>query len=198
MDRSEVRLPEMIRTERLSIRPYREGDGRLYYAAGVRNREHLSRFETGNPIRDLRDEEHAESFVRGLRASWDSRESFFFGVFLGETDEWVGQVYVGPRNWDLPEFAIGYVGDADHLGKGYMTEAVGAVVEVLVRDAGALRVSADCSEDNEKSRRLLERCGFTREGHLRENRRYADGTIHGDYLYGLLRREFLAGNRSRR
>jgi RimJ/RimL family protein N-acetyltransferase len=39
---------------------------------------------------------------------------------------------------------------------------------------------------------VAERCGFVHEGHLRENKKHADGTLSGTLSYGLLRSEFEA------
>ena len=75
-------------------------------------------------------------------------------------------------------------------GKGYISEAVRRVLSMLFNEIGAHRVKSDCHENNVRSIRLLERCGFRREGHLIENRRNPDGTFHGDYLFGLLSREY--------
>jgi RimJ/RimL family protein N-acetyltransferase len=189
MSKSPFGMPERMETERLSLRPYRAGDGPMYYAASVRNRDHLAEFESGNVLMHLKDEEHAEAVIMGLAADWSARTRFFIGIFEKATGEWAGQVYVEPTNWQLPEFAIGYVADVNHEGKGYISEAVMAVLGTLFRDLGAHRVRSDCSENNTRSWRLLERCGFKREGHLRENKRNPDGSFHGDFLYGLLRRE---------
>lgn len=190
MDVQSVEIPERIETERLYLRPYDVGDGALDFAAGTRNREHLSVFEFGNVLNQLTSETHAETVVRELRANWNSRTNFFLGIFERATDEWTGQVYVGPTNWELPEFTIGYVAKVNYEGRGYISEAMRGVLQMLFMDMGAHRVCSDCNERNNRSRRLLERCGFKREGHLRENRRSPDGTLHGDYLYGRLRREY--------
>ncbi len=183
-------IRERMETERLYLRSYKAGDGPMYYAAGMRNRNHLAEFEADNVLMHLKNEEHAEAIARELAADWTARKSFFIGIFEKATDEWFGQVYVGPTNWELPEFAIGFVADVDQEGKGYISEAVNRVLAMLFGDMGAHRVKSDCNENNVRSWRLLERCGFKREGHLRENRRNDDGSVHGDYLYGLLRREF--------
>jgi len=183
-------IPERIETDRLYLRAYKAGDGPMYYAAGKRNRDHLVEFESDNVLMHLKDEEHAEAIVRELAADWMARNCFFIGIFEKATDEWAGQVYVAPTNWELPEFTIGYVADVNCEGKGYISEAVKGVLGMLFGDMGAHRVKSDCNENNIRSWRLLERCGFRREGHLRENRRSADGSFHGDFLYGLLRREY--------
>ncbi|MBL7077848.1 MAG: GNAT family N-acetyltransferase [Kiritimatiellae bacterium] len=184
-------VPDRIETERLYLRPYKAGDGPMYHAAGKRNREHLAEFESDNVLMCLKDETHAEAIVRELAADWMARSCFFIGIFETATDEWVGQVYVAPIDWDLPEFTIGFVADVNYEGRGYISEAVNGVLGMLFGDMGAHRVKSDCHENNIRSQRLLERCGFKREGHLRENRKNADGSFHGDLLYGLLRQEYV-------
>jgi len=190
MNKFLLNIPEKIETPRLLLRPYRAGDGRLYYAAGQRNQKHLAEFESGNILLQLKDEIHAEAVVRELAADWVARNCFFLGIFEKMAGNWAGQVYVGPTDWELPAFTIGYMADVDHEGKGYISEAVTAVLAMLFTDLNTHRVTSDCNENNRRSWRLLERCGFKREGHLRENKRNADGSLHGDYLYALLRQEF--------
>jgi RimJ/RimL family protein N-acetyltransferase len=183
-------IPEHIETERLYLRPYQSGDGPMLYAAGVRNRAHLAEFESGNILMHLKNEVQAEEIIENLIADWAGNKCFFIGIFEKGSGQWVGQVYVGPTNWDLPEFTIGFAADVNYEGNGYISEAVIAVLRMLFINMGAHRIKSDCHENNVRSWRLLERCGFRREGHLRENKRNADGSFRGDYLYGLLRREF--------
>ena len=165
----------------------------MYFAASKRNADHLAQYESQNPVMNLKDEQHAEQVVRELATAWTEGQSYFFALLEKASGEWAGQIYVAPTDSELPEFTIGYVADVNYEGKGYVSEAVTAVLRVLFQEVGAHRVASDCNENNSRSWRLLERCGFTREGHLRENREGADGALHGDYLYGLLRREFQPG-----
>jgi RimJ/RimL family protein N-acetyltransferase len=183
-------IPECIETERLYLRPYRLGDGPMLYAAGMRNQEHLAEFESDNLLLFLKSEAQTEEIIDSLAADRAAHKCFLIGIFEKASNQWVGQVYIGPTNWDLPEFTIGYVADVNYEGKGFISEAMRSVLGMLFIDMRAHRIKSDCHENNIRSWRLLERCGFKREGHLRENKRNADGSFHGDYLYGLLRREF--------
>jgi len=191
MNKFLLEIPERMETERLYLRAYKAGDGPVYYAASMRNRDHLAEFESGNVLMHLKNEEHAEAIVRELAADWMARNCFCIGLFEKAADEWSGQVYVEPTNWELPEFTIGFVADVNYEGEGYISEAVNCVLGMLFSDMRAHRVRSDCNENNIRSWRLLERCGFRREGHLRENRRNTDGSFHGDFLYGLLRQEYV-------
>lgn len=188
-------LPETIESNRLIIRPYRAGDGQVYYSVCQQNRDHLLPFEKGNPALDIHTPEDAEILVRNFVVYWLKREAFFFGAWHKETSEWVAQVYVGPVDWDLPEFEIGYFVDKSHEGQGYVTEAVKAVLGFVFHHLHAHRVRLDCNELNVRSWRVAERCGFVREGHFRQTRKHIlreDGTYSGDYIYGLLRTEFVS------
>ncbi len=183
-------LPTCIETERLYLRCYERGDGPWYYAMSQRNREHLGRYESENPILSIENEADAEVVVREFAVDWAARSIFFLGAFLKTTHVFVAQVSIGPVNWGLPEFEIGYFVDKEQEGKGYVTEAVKGCMGFVFHHLGALRVSLHCDDTNALSYRVAERCGFTREGHLRQNKRNADGTLTGTLCYGLIKEDW--------
>jgi aminoglycoside 6'-N-acetyltransferase len=185
-------IPTRIEAERITLRSYRAGDGAWYYAMGQRNRHHLARYEADNAARSLRSEQEAEVLVREFAAAWAARDCFFLGAFDRQTGAFVAQVYVGPVDWDVPEFEIGFFVDRDHEGQGYVTEAVRAALGFIFQHLGAHRVRMECDDTNARSWRVAERCGLVREGHIRENKIHADGTRSGTLHYGLLRRELAA------
>jgi [ribosomal protein S5]-alanine N-acetyltransferase len=59
--------------------------------------------------------------------------------------------------------AAGYVLARDSWGRGYASEALAAVVEAA-GSAGVRRLYALCHVDHRPSWRVLEKCGFAREG----------------------------------
>jgi RimJ/RimL family protein N-acetyltransferase len=183
-------IPTHFETERLHLRCYQAGDGTMYYAVSQKNRAHLARYESGNVIMAIQSEEQAEAVVRDLAARWMARDCFFLGAFLKGTDTFVAQVYVGPVNWDLPEFEIGYFVDRDYEGQRYVTEAVRATLQFVFEHLGAHRVRLECDDTNGPSIRVAKRCGMVQEGHIRENKRRADGTFSGTVHCGLLRDEW--------
>ncbi len=190
MNKMLLDLPTQLETDRLIVRCYQAGDGAMYCQAGQRNREHLQRYEADNCILGPRTEEEAEILVRELAVDFAARGHFFFGIFEKATGAFAGQVYVGPVSWDTPEFEIGYIADVDHEGRGYVTEAVKAVLGFIFADLRAHRASIHCGETNLRSLRVAERCGFTLEGHTREDHRTPDGALEGSMHYGMLREEY--------
>jgi aminoglycoside 6'-N-acetyltransferase len=185
-----LEIPTRIDAARIYLRSYEAGDGQWYYAMSQKNRLHLSRYEAENVAMSIESEEDAEVLVRELAAEWKARNCFFMGAFDRITDEFVAQVYIGPINWEVPEFIIGFFVDVDHEGKGYVTEAVGAAMGFIFEYLKAHRVSLKCDDTNERSRRVAERCGLVREGHIRESKKNADGSLSGTLCFGLLKREF--------
>jgi RimJ/RimL family protein N-acetyltransferase len=188
----EDRIPRRyIETERLFLRAYKAGDGPMYYAAGTRNRDHLAEFESDNVLMHLKNETHAETVVRGLAADWMTGDCFFIGVFEKATCRWCGQLYVEPTSRESLEFTIGFVADVHCEGKGYISEAVNRVLKMLFEDLGAYLVRSECSENNIRSLRLLERRGFRREGYVQKDAGNGGGSRSRDCLYVLSQREYL-------
>lgn len=190
MDKTLLEFPTQFESERLSLRSYHPGDGKWYYAMSLRNREHLMRYESENVAANIPSEEAAEVLVQDLAKEWSKGSCFFIGAFDKKTGEFVAQIYVGPVDWNLPEFQIGYFADVEHEGQGYVTEAVKATLRILFTQLNAHRVRLGCDETNVRSIRVAERCQMTKEGYLRENKRNPDGTYNSSLIYGLLKSEY--------
>ena len=185
-------IPIRYETERLFVRRYHAGDGALFYQVGQKNRQHLQRFEADNMLRPIETEEQGENIIRLLTSEWDAHKSFFMAAFEKTTGQFVAQIYIGVVDWRLPEFEIGYFVDKDYEGRGFVTEAVRGALGFIFQHLKAHRVCLHCSDMNEKSRRVAERCGFVLEGHLRETHLSQDGVFSGDLSYGILKSEFEA------
>jgi [ribosomal protein S5]-alanine N-acetyltransferase len=192
MDQHLPNISTCFETERLLVRCFQPGDETWYFPMSRKNRSHLMQYESGNMAMSINSQEDAERVVREMTAGWADRKFFFMGAFDKVTGEFVAQVYIGPANWDLPEFEVGYFADRDHEGQGYVTEAVQGALRFIFEKMNARRVRLECDDTNMRSLRVAERCGMVREGHIRENRKNPDGTYSGTLHYGLLRREYEA------
>ncbi len=80
---------------------------------------------------------------------------------------------------------IGYWIGQTFAGKGYMTSALRVLLPTLFGELNLHRVEAACIPGNLASVKVLEKCGFAREGLAR---RYLciNGVWQDHYLYGLL------------
>ena len=59
---------------------------------------------------------------------------------------------------------MGYMLDEAYINRGYMTEAVNAVVDYAFNEVGLHRIEANIMPKNARSLRVAEKCGFVREG----------------------------------
>ncbi|MES2339083.1 MAG: GNAT family N-acetyltransferase [Pseudomonadota bacterium] len=84
---------------------------------------------------------------------------------------------------------IGYLVLRRFWGQGLAHEGVSRLIELLFETEGHRRIWADTDPDNAGSNALLQRLGFTREGHLRAEWETHIG-VRDSYIWGLLRDEW--------
>jgi ribosomal-protein-alanine N-acetyltransferase len=84
---------------------------------------------------------------------------------------------------------IGYWVGQPHAHRGYMTAALRVLLPTLFGELNLHRVEAACIPSNAPSIRVLEKCGFSREGLAR---RYLciNGVWQDHLLFGLLHEDF--------
>ncbi|MFN8448301.1 MAG: GNAT family protein [Anaerolineae bacterium] len=192
MDKKLLDLPTTLETQRLIVRRYAPGDARLpghvpeqpRPPAALRSREpRARRRDTGaggsTRARVLRRLERADGVLSGR----GRRRAAF-----------AAQIYLGVDNWRLPESSSAISPITPTRGTASSPSGArraGLHLRASARPARAAVVS----RDQHTKLAVAERLGFVREGYLRETNNWIllpDGGLSGDYVYGLLRREFEA------
>ncbi len=160
MSESRLTPPESMTTARLLLRKPRPEDAALIFAAYGQDPE-VTRYLTFRPHRDASDARDAvDRFLEG----WRTGKSYCWLIFRREDDELIGAI--GARHDQ--GINLGYLIARPYWRRGFMSEAVGAIVEWAFAQPGIFRVWAVCDCDNDTSARLLERNGFHQEGILRK------------------------------
>jgi RimJ/RimL family protein N-acetyltransferase len=85
-------------------------------------------------------------------------------VIERDSGRYIGGVSLRPVEGDPAILDIGYALAVDSHGKGYATEAVGALVDEAFGKRGAERIFGNAFVGNHASRRVMEKLGFVYEG----------------------------------
>lgn len=122
----------------------------------------------------------------------DCRSEGCFAIVLKETGEVIGRVKFQDdlRRFHVHALSLGYELRKDQWGNGYMTEAVTAmIVRAFEREKVDVLGISHFSE-NDRSRRVIEKCGFHYEGTIHHATRRSDGKIMDDMCYSLLKEDY--------
>lgn len=138
----------------------------------------------------LADRGVAAELQREIADGNESETMFKWGLALRDSNTVIGTTTLFNLNLDNGRAELGYAMSRAHWGKGYMNEALNALVSHAFEVMELRRLEADVDPRNAASIRTLERLGFQREGFLRE-RWHVNGEIQDALFYGLLRREWL-------
>lgn len=117
-------------------------------------------------------------------------ERIVLAICLVENDKYIGNVNIQNIDWINRTARVPiFIGDKSEWGKGYAAEARMLALKFAFEERNLNRIEALVLESNIPSIKLHERCGFKREGMLR-NSIYKSGKYHNQIVMGLLREEF--------
>jgi [ribosomal protein S5]-alanine N-acetyltransferase len=176
----------VITTPRLVLRWISEDDVDGLYE--VFSDPEVMRYWSSGP---LANREAAAAMQREIAAGNENDTMLKWGLALRDSNSIIGTATLFYLNLDNGRAELGYAMGRAHWGKGYMHEALQALVSHAFEVMQLRRLEADVDPRNAASIRTLERLGFQREGFLRE-RWHVEGEIQDAFFYGLLRREWLA------
>ena len=90
--------------------------------------------------------------------------------------------------------SINYVLSEHYRGNGYMTEAVRRIVQYAFEELDSDLLSAFCTSDNLKSKKILERCNFEYETTIKQGYKRFDGQTFDSVCYCILRSDYMKEN----
>lgn len=128
-------------------------------------------------------------YVRYLLYQYRNGDPGSWGIVLRETGKVVGTIGYMSYSADNATVEVGYSLAREQWGKGLMTEALTAVIDETFRTLTLHRIEAMHFTDNPASGRVMEKCGMTHEGHLRE-RICCKGVFRDVEMWGILRKDW--------
>jgi ribosomal-protein-alanine N-acetyltransferase len=154
------------------------------------SRNFLTPWEPIWPSDDL----HRSGFRRRLRRYADdiaNDRSYPFLIFREKDDALVGGITLANvRRGIVQAGTIGYWVGEPFASQGFMTRGLQVLLPFIFMELNLHRIEAACIPTNEPSNRVLQRCGFIREGLARRYLCIA-GEWQDHYLYALLRDDLI-------
>ena len=184
-----LEIPSRLETPRLIIRKYKKNDGEPCYNLLERNDNRGFLVDHVTEASTIKNKQEAEIRIRELNAYWVARKRFVLGIWLKSSLEYIGQIWIEPKNWEVPSFELGWYLDHAYQGKGIAFEAAMRATKFIFEGLKAHKIIVLTRDDNIKSKKLAERCGYIREGHLRDHN-INEGNRFGLLCYGMLKEEF--------
>ena len=135
----------------------------------------------------------AEKMAANALAGYADGSGVNFAIERREGPGFMGNCMLFRFHRESRRAEIGYSMGRAYWGKGYMHEALGALIDYAFGPLDLNRLEADIDPRNANSAKSLERQGFRLEGVLRE-RWIVAGEVSDTAYYGLLRNEWRANH----
>lgn len=135
------------------------------------------------------DEAQAKAFARKNAGRWARAVA----VVERGSDALVGHMDFHPW-FGHATHEIGWAIASGRQGRGYATEAAGALLAFAFGALGRHRVIATCQPENPASWRVMEKLGMRREAHFRQCLHRASGEWWDEYVYALLAEEYFGAS----
>ena len=146
-------MTDVLSTPRLTLRPFVPEDGAEMFRVWASDPQ-VTRFLRWTPHKD-----EAESLA--LARQWAAdRQAHQWAIVRGCDGQLMGSIGVVPAEDDPALWEPGYCLGRDFWGKGYMTEALDAVVRHLFAGHGVDRLGCCHAAANPASGRVMEKVGF--------------------------------------
>ena len=172
----------MIRTKRLELRKIEEDDR----ADLVRNINDETVYKWTLKVPFPYTDKDFEEFLQLSRKWEEDGSTINLIIHLRENDEAIGGIGIMGIDRENGYAEIGYWISGEQRGKGYVPEALNAVIEYAFEELELFRLEAVIFSKNISSRRVLEKTGFRFEGMVR-GRYLKDGKRIDGRRYALLR-----------
>lgn len=166
-----------ITTERLVLRPLEASDSEDIFQ--LRSNKEVIKY-VNRPLSQF--ESEAVYFIKKIVENVANNLSAYWGIALPETNRLIGTICLWNLEAENFRGEIGYELMPAFQGKGYMQEAVKAVVDYAFNTLKLHSVTAWFDPDNMASQKLLDKLGFKQEAYFKDsvfyNGKFSDTAVY--------------------
>ncbi|MCL2285897.1 MAG: GNAT family N-acetyltransferase, partial [Firmicutes bacterium] len=179
-----------LETERLILRRFEKNDLEPMFHNVWNNYEvwKWSSYEPMNSIDDIRTLNNI--FTDFWFAKYEKPDYYNWAIELKSSGEVIGRFRgINPSD-RANKIELAYELGQNWWGQGFMTEAVNAALHFFFNDVGFNRVYAGHASENPASGKVMQKCGMTYEGTMRQHTKCNVGLVD-EVFYGILASEFI-------
>ncbi len=153
----------IIETERLILRRIRRADAEdMYeYTSDPEVSKHLS-WDSHTDI------QQTIGYIESLLAQYDTEHSYNWAIEIKEYKKFIGIVRLFDISMPNKRGELSYIMNPAFQGRGLITEAIQAIVDLCFHRLGLNRLQARCTQENVASEKVMKKLGMTYEGTLYE------------------------------
>lgn len=174
-----------IETERLLLKKIEPSNANDMYAYA--SLDEVTRYLLWTPHLNI---EETKGYIEYINKQYRKGNYADWGLNCKEDGVFIGTCGFADMDFSNNKGELGYVLSPSYQGRGYMKEAVNAVLKLTFGELNIERIELRIMEDNTASKRFAEQMGFVFEGTARRSLflrgRYI--TLHN---YSMLREEFI-------
>ncbi|MBP6697781.1 MAG: GNAT family N-acetyltransferase [Flavobacteriales bacterium] len=179
-----VQLPTfpIVTTERLVLRDLRPTDVEQVFAL---RSDPLVMQHVNRPLAKTIDD--ASALIDLINSMVAASDAVQWAITVKGDDVFIGLIGFWRMEKQHHLAELGYMLAHEHWGKGYISEAIGALIPFGFNTLGLHRIEAITRPENAASIRALEKNGFAPEAHFKENI-FWNGSFHDSLHFGRLAR----------
>ncbi len=180
----------VLKTERLSLRLPQSEDFLAWSKVRGISQARLVPFEPLWSVKELT-KDAFRNRLRFYRQEFRDKTGYPFFIFKKEEETLIGGITLSNVQRGVTQSAaLGYWMGTPYQNQGFMSEAVEVMQKFVFRELMLHRLEAATMPSNEASIRVLEKCGFCKEGLARRYLRI-NGTWSDHFLYSFIEDDFI-------
>jgi len=170
-----------IKTERLTLRRIEIADAEMMFRNWA-NDDEVTRYMRWQAHKDA---EESKTIIKEWFENYKNNHTYHWGICLenGEMIGSLGVIIIAEYDY---KGEIGYCVGRKWWGKGYVSEAVKAVIDYMFTNTDIERIEAYHAVENPASGKVMQKAGMVFEGHARHKFKNNYGYYDSD-MYGIIR-----------
>jgi [ribosomal protein S5]-alanine N-acetyltransferase len=167
----------VLQSERLIFRKFIKKDAPFLFK--IRSNEQVMEFMDNISLKSV---DEAKALIKSYNWEFKYKRGITWAILDKQTNTIIGSFSFWHMNLNHCRSEIGYSLLPDYWGKGFMTETFRILLEFGFQNMHLHSIEANVNPENQNSIKLLERIGFRKEAHFRENffykARFLDSAIY--------------------